>query len=90
MKLKTSYRDDLKAAACNTLVAVLLIILMIRSASKSDTVEFMSLVLLVALLASTIFLWIRGTKIYIDFAIEEKINQKREISSSPNENVREA
>ena len=87
MKLEKGYRNDLKAAACNTLVTLMLIILMIRSDSKSDMGEVMSLVFLVVLLGSTIFLWIRGTKKYIDFVIEEKIKQKHECESIPSENL---
>ncbi|MBW8017064.1 MAG: hypothetical protein FVQ82_12835 [Planctomycetes bacterium] len=74
----------------NTFVTVLLLIVLVRNDSKSDTEGVISLVCLVVLVASAIFLWIRGTKKYIDFAIEEKINQKRESASSPNENVSEA
>jgi hypothetical protein len=90
MKLEKNYRNDLKGAVCSTLCTVLLILVKIRSDSKSDTGEFMSLVLILVLLGSAIYMWIRGTKKYIDFAIEEKINQKRESASSPNENVSEA
>jgi len=90
MKQGTSYRNDLKGAACNTFVTVILLIVLLRNDSKSDTEGVISIVCLIAIVVSAIYLWIRGAKKYIDFAIEEKINQKRESASSPNENVSEA
>ena len=87
MKQGTSYRNDLKGAACNTFVTVMLLIVLLGNDSKDDTKGLISVICLVALVVSAIFLWIRGTKKYIDFAIEEKIGQMCEIESIPNENV---
>lgn len=75
MEQKKNYRNDLKCAACNTFVIVMLLIVMVSNDSKGDMAGVVSVVALAVLLVSAIYLWIRGAKKYIDFAIEEKIKQ---------------
>ncbi len=76
MKQGRSHKSDLTSAVCTTFVAIMIMITLTRYNPKSDTSDIILSVILVALLINTIGLWIRGTKKYIDFAIEEKIKQK--------------
>ena len=77
-----NYKIMLLAAVGNTFG---LVILMALNHPKGDT----PIVAFLGFLFMAIFLWAQGTKKYIDYRFQEleRIDQKREIASSPNENV---
>ena len=89
MKQESSYRKDLNAAMCHTTVVILYLIILINYASM-DVGHWTKVFFMLALIffaASAVNCWIKGTKKYIDFAIEEKIKQKHECESIPSENL---
>ena len=85
MKQEKSYREMLRAAVCLSIATSLEMIAAIIASNLSVQIIFS--VAFIALMIITILQWIRGTKKYIDFTIEEKINQKCESASLSNENV---
>lgn len=87
MKKEKSCKSDLLSAASVTVTAILMAIIIIRYEPKSDPMDIIMIALLVAVLSLAIYLWVKGLKRYIDFAVEEKINEKHERANSPNENV---
>lgn len=78
MAKKKSCKINVMGAVGGTLVLVgLLFQIATNNYSKSDTVEIILLVALIGVMASTIAMWTRTAKKYIDFAIEEKFKQKQ-------------
>ena len=89
MEQESGYRELLRVTVCHTIVVILYLIILIIYASM-DVGRWTRVLFMVAFIffaVSAVNYWIKGTKKYIDFAIEEKIKQKRESASSPNENV---
>ncbi len=76
MKQVESYKRTLTGAACNTLVFALLVL--VQANSKKMTLSTFTVVAFIALLVSVIFLWIRGTKQYIDHRLQEIEKEKEE------------
>ena len=78
MKQK-SYKNTLTGAIGTTIVVVALLLMNIRNTNKqNDPFDFLNIVIFFMLVANAIWLWIKGTKQYIDFAIEET-NKDRNI-----------
>ncbi len=73
---QANYIKNLTGAACNTFVLGVLVILQLDN--KEETMSLPMLVAYVALLVSVIFLWIRGTKQYIDHRLQEIEKGKQE------------
>ena len=76
MKQVESYKKNLKGAACNTFVLGVLVIIQLNN--NEDTISDFAAVAFIALLASAIFLWIRGTKQYIDYRLQEIVKGNQE------------
>ncbi len=76
MKQISNYKNNLKGAACNTFLFVLLLLVQLNN--KKGTLSTSTVVLLIALLGSAIFLWMRGTKQYIDHRLQEIEKGKQE------------
>ena len=87
MKKEKSCKSDILTAASGTMAVVIMTIIILRYEPKSDPSDIIMTVLLLAVLASAISFWVRGTRKYIDKVIEEKVNQKCESRSSLNENI---
>jgi hypothetical protein len=90
MKQEKGYGETLKTAAWQSVTTVLFIALATVFISWGNWLGWILFVLVIASAKISISKWMQGAKEYIDFAIEEKMNQKRESASSPNENVSEA
>ena len=71
-----NYKKNLTGAACNTLLFALLMLVQLNN--KKVTLSTWTGVLLIGLLASAIFLWIRGTKQYIDHRLQGIEKEKQE------------
>ena len=71
-----NYKRNLTGAACNTFLFVLLPLVQLNN--KKGTLSTSTVVLLIALLGSAIFLWMRGTKQYIDHRLQEIEKGKQE------------
>ena len=76
MKQVNNYKRNLTGATCNTFLFVLLVLAQLED--KKDTLSTSTLIILIALLVSVIFLWIRGTKQYIDHRLQEIEKGKQE------------
>ena len=66
--LTNNYKRNLTAAACNTF---LLGVLVIMPLNKKGTISDFAVIAFTALLVSVIYLWIKGTKQYIDHRLQE-------------------
>lgn len=64
-----NYKRNLTAAACNTFLFVLLLLLQLNN--KKGTISDFAVIAFTALLVSVIYLWIKGTKQYIDHRLQE-------------------
>ena len=71
-----NYKRNLQSAVGNTLLFVLLVLGQLNN-NKGRLSTSMT-VLFIALLASAIFLWIRGTKQYIDYRLQEIVKGNQE------------
>jgi len=89
MEQEPDYRKPLKAAVCHTIIVVLYLFIIVNNTSMDNDrwEKYFFWALTLFFVASAVKYWIKGTKKYINFAIEEKFNQKGESASSPNENV---
>ena len=76
MKQVKNYKKNLTGAACNTFLFALLVL--VQANNKKATLSTFTVVLFIALLVSAIFLWIRGTKQYIDHRLQEIEKEKQE------------
>lgn len=63
------YKRNLTAAAGNTFFFVLLLLVQLNN--KKGTLSTSTVVMLIVLLVSVIYLWMRGTKQYIDHRLQE-------------------
>ncbi len=63
-----NYKRNLTGAACNTFLFVLLLLVQLNN--KKGTLSTSSVVIFMVFLVSVIFLWIRGTKQYIDHRLQ--------------------
>ena len=74
-----SYKNTLRGAVGSTFMIVAILLMIISNANKqNDTVDFLNIVILVILVANAIWQWVKVTRQYIDFAIEEKDKQLQE------------
>ena len=71
-----NYKRNLQSAVGNTLLFVLLVLAQLNN--NKGTLSTFTFVLLIALLGSAIFLWIRGTKQYIDYRLQEIVKGNQE------------
>ncbi len=75
MKQVESYKKNLKGAACNTFVLGVLVIIQLN---QEGTISDFTVIAFSALLVSVIYLWIRGTKQYIDYRLQEIVKGNQE------------
>ena len=71
-----NYKRNLTSAVGNTFLFALL--LLAQLSNNKGTLSTSTIVLLIALLVSAIFLWIRGTKQYIDYRLQEIVKGNQE------------
>ena len=71
-----NYKRNLTSAVGNTVLFVLLVLAQLNN--NKGTLPTSTTVILFALLVSAIFLWIRGTKQYIDYRLQEIVKGNQE------------
>ncbi len=71
MKQVKNYKQNLKAAVASTVCIVMLLLVTVSNSAKGDSLGVFMVVMLVGLLISTILLWIKGTRQYIDYRFQE-------------------
>ena len=71
MKQVKNYKQNLKAAVGSTVCIVMLLLVTANNSAKGDSLGVFMVVMLVGLLMSTILLWIKGTRQYIDQRFQE-------------------
>ena len=75
MKQVKDYKKNLTGAVCNTFVLGVLVIMQLN---QKGTMSDFAVIAFTALLVSVIYLWIRGTKQYIDHRLQEIEKEKQE------------
>ena len=85
-----NYKNTLRGAVGTTFMIVVILLMIISNANKqNDTLDFLNIVILVAMVASAIWFWIKVTKQYIDFAIEEKDKDRKIMNIALQEKIKQ-
>ena len=74
--MQANYKNNLRGAVGSTFLFALVLLSQLNN--KKDTLSTFTVVLLIALLGSAIFHWMRGTKQYIDHRLQEIEKGKQE------------
>ncbi len=88
MKQEKSYKDYLIKAGFGTFLLVILTLL-IKNDIKANPKGVIAVISLLGMLAYTIYIWIRTTKKYIDYAIEEKGKDQQIINIAIEEKIKQ-
>ena len=77
MKRKDNYKNNLKCAFAGTFFIAMMLFSLIMNSAKGKSMEIVMLVTMPVMVLCTIWIWIKGTRQYIDHRLKEIVKEPR-------------